>query len=371
MFRRITFLLSILGLAMALYVVATAKQVIPSPPPAQPPSTNPFAVGVASLGIVEPASRIVDISAPESGRVVEVLVDVTQRVRRGDALFRLDAVPIEAEMLRAQAARAASSAEVSRLESWPRAEDFPPAEAEVNESRSRLSDAEVRLASMSSAMERGAASDDELSRQRFVVSTLRAVVANAEARLARLKAGSWSADLAVARASLAARDADIRSIEVRLDRFTVRSPLDATVLKRNIEPGEYVSGGTTSGTSGRAEAPLVLGDLSELHVRAQVDEEDMPLVKPGARAVARIRGPIKAEVHLTMLRIEPLAGPKRQITGASTELIDTRVVDVLFRAEAGEGAPPLYPGQVVDVYIDAGEQARPGLAVDGKTGAPD
>lgn len=356
MFRRITIILSLLGLAMVLYVVATAKQEIPSPPPAQPPSTNPFAAGVASLGLVEPASRTVDVAAPESGRVVEVVVQVNDRVKRGDPIFRMDGVPLDAERIRAAGMRDAAAAEVARIESWPRPEDFPPMEADVSEAQSRLADAEARFENISAAMGRGAASDDELSRQRFLVSILRASLNNAQARLDRLKAGSWSQDLAVARATLAARESDIKSIELRLERLIVRSPIDATVLKRNVEAGEYLNGGLTSGAeTGRPEAPLVLGDLSVMHVRAQVDEEDMPIVRLGAKAVARIRGSLKIEVPLTMLRIEPLAGPKRHISGASTELVDTRVVDVIFRAEPPADAPPMYPGQVVDVYIDAGD----------------
>lgn len=356
MFRAITILIAVLGLGMALYVVATAKQPIPSPPPAQPPSTNPFSAGVACLGIVEPATRMVAAAAPEPGRIVEVFVEVNQSVNEGDPLFRLDSVPIESELMRAEAARDAAAAEVARLESWPRAEDFPPVESEVAEARARLEDAEDRLGNMLKALERGAASDDEVTRQRFLTSILRSILANAEARLARMKAGSWSQDLAVARAALASREADIRAIRLRLDRLTVRAPMNGAILKRNIEPGEYVSGGATPSTdTQRSQAPIILGDLSTLHVRAQVDEEDMPVLRPGARAVARIRGPLKVEVPLTMLRIEPLAGPKRQISGASTELIDTRVVEVIYRVEPPPGSPRLYPGQVVDVFIDAGE----------------
>lgn len=358
MFRRVTIILALLGLTMVLYVVATAKQPVPSPAPAQPPSTNPFGAGVAALGVVEPASRLVSVAAPESGRVVEVLVNVNQQVKAGEALFRMDDVAIKSERIRAVSARDAAVAEVSRLRSWPRAEDFPPVEAEVEEAAARLADAETRFENISEAMGRGAASDDELSRQRFLVSILRASLTNAKARLDLMKSGSWSKDLEVAQAAVAARDADIKSIDMRLERLTVRAPIDGTVLKRNIEPGEFVSGGSVGGAvGGQGEAPLMLGDLSTLHVWAQVDEEDMPIVREGASAIGRVRGPLKIEVPLTMLRIEPLAGPKRQITGASTELVDTRVVEVVFRADPPADGPTLYPGQVLDVYIEAGERA--------------
>ncbi|HBS28734.1 MAG TPA: hypothetical protein DEB06_04625 [Phycisphaerales bacterium] len=361
MFRRIAILLSIAGLALAGYVVATAQPPTPAPPPAQPPSSNPYARGIVAIGLVEPATRAVDVAAPEPGRVVEVFVEVNDRVKKGDPLFRLDAIPVESELLRARAAEAQASAEVARLEAWPRPEDFPPVEAEVEESSQRLADAEDRLASLEKAGVAGGASETELQRARFSVSTLRATLINAQARLARLKSGSWDQDLLVARAALAARQADSRAIEMRLDRYTVRAPIDGTVLKRNIEPGESAAGGgaPSPGPQGESDAPLVLGDLSAIHVRALIDEEDAPLLRLGAHATGRVRGPFKTSVPLEMLRIEPMARPKNQITGGSTELIDTRVIEVVLLARPEPGGPTLYPGQVVDVFIDAGDAVPP------------
>lgn len=354
MLRPISILLACAGLCMAIYVVATAKEVLPSPQPAQPPSTNPYVHGIAALGLVEPGSRPIEIAAPEAARVVMVEAVVNQRVKAGDVLFTLDTVPFEAEMIRAKAALDSAQAEVHRLEQWPRAEDFPPVEAEVAEARSRFDDASRRLESLTAAASRSAASDDEVSRQRFLVSTLRANMTNAEARLARMKAGSWTQDLEVARSSVRARQADIAAIQTRLDRMTVRAPRDATVLQRNIEPGEWAA---VSNGQANSLAPMILGDLSEMHIRAQVDEEDTPLLRSGARAIARIRGPLDAQIPLTMLRIEPYARPKSQITGASTELVDTRVIEVVFRAEPTDGAPTLFTGQVVDVYIESAEHS--------------
>jgi HlyD family secretion protein len=358
MLRPISILLACAGLCMAIYVVATAKEVLPSPQPAQPPSINPYVHGIAALGLVEPGSRPIEVAAPEAARVVAVEAAVNQRVKAGDVLFTLDTVPFDAEMIRAKAALESAEAEVHRLEQWPRAEDFPPVEAEIAEARSRLDDASKRLESLTAAAARNAASDDEVTRQRYLVSTLRANMANAEARLARMKAGSWTQDLEVARSVARARQADIAAIQKRLDRMTVRSPRDATVLQRNIEPGEWASVSAGMGGQGSGPAPMILGDLSEMHVRAQVDEEDTPLLRPGAKAVARIRGPVDAQIMLTMLRIEPYARPKSQITGASTELVDTRVIEVVFRAEPAEGAPTLYTGQVVDVYIESSEESE-------------
>jgi hypothetical protein len=82
------------------------------------------------------------------------------------------------------------------------------------------------------------------------------------------------------------------------------------------------------------------------------------MLREGAEAVARIRGPVDAKVPLRMLRIEPLAIPKTNITGSATELVDTRVVEVVFEVVPRESRVRLYPGQAVDVFIEA-QETRP------------
>ena len=52
-----------------------------------------------------------------------------------------------------------------------------------------------------------------------------------------------------------------------------------------------------------------------------------------------------------MLRIEPLAEPKVSLSGNTTERVDTRVLEVVFEV-IDKGDAPLYPGQLVDVFID-------------------
>lgn len=346
MFKRLSILLSVAGLAIIIYVVATSKREIPSPPPASPPSVNPFPRGIAGLGVVETAGREINVAAPESGRVVEVFVDVGDEVKAGDRLFRLDDVMLRSELLRAEGARDAAASELVRIESWPRPEDIPPLRSAVEEARSRLDDAEARYERIEAASAKGAATQDELDRQRFLVRITRAATATAQANLDKYLAGPWKPDVDVARATLAQRSAELRSIELRIENLIVRAPRDATVLKRNIDPGEYSASGTA------AVAPMVLGDLQHLQIRAQIDEEDVSMLRLGAEGRARVRGQDPREIALRMVRIEPLALPKSQITNSNTELIDTRVVEVVFEVLPGD-RPPIYPGQVVDVFIAA------------------
>jgi hypothetical protein len=51
------------------------------------------------------------------------------------------------------------------------------------------------------------------------------------------------------------------------------------------------------------------------------------------------------------VRVEPYVVPKRSLTGESTERVDTRVLQVLYRFDPA--AMKVYVGQQVDVFVEA------------------
>lgn len=346
----LSIVVAVAGTGVAIYAVGTQGQdKPPSPPPLAPPSVNPFSHGIAASGSVEAASRNIPIGPPEAGLVVEVSAQVGEHVAKGQPLFRLDGRLLEAELVRARAQLEAAQAKLDRLKAQPRPEQLPPAQARVKELEESLADLQAQLDRWNAVTDRRAIPEEEFTRRQFAVRMASARLAQARADFDLLKAGAWTADIAVARAEVDQAGADIRAIEMRLERLVVRSPIDAVVLKRSLEPGQYVMAAATALNS----APLVIGDLSSLRVRARVDEEDAPQLRDGAAARARIRGVKAEEVDLKMIRVEPLAVPKQDLTGTTVERVDTRVVEVLFEIR-GTPKARLFPGQLVDVFIDAG-----------------
>lgn len=347
MIRWFTIILSVLGLAVGVFAVAVGKAEIPNQPLVRPASVNPFGKGVAALGIVEPAGRAIEIASADPGLVTEVLVDVGDAVKKDQPLLRLDSRAIDSQIVAAKGELAARDAEVARWHAIPRAEDIPPLEAALLRANATLTDADDKLKRSMDAVKSGAMSARDVASSESAVEVARAEVATARANLDRLKAGGWKADLVVAEAAAQAVRARIESLEVLKDRLTVRAPRDATVLRREVEPGEYILGPLS-----RTRAPLVLGDLTRLNVRAQVDEEDIGLVALGSKAVGRTRGAVQREVALTIVRIEPYARPKPTLSGANTERVDTRVIDVVLEVAPGSDAR-IVPGQAIDVFIDS------------------
>lgn len=350
MVRWATIVLSIIGIVIGVFAVTTGKRTIPDAPLARPASVNPFGRGVAALGIVEPAGRVIEVAAPDPGLVTEVFVNVGDVVTKGQPLMQLDTRNIDSQIIRAEGDLKAREAEIQRWHAIPRAEDIPPLEAAVQRAKATQVDAEDKLQRTSDAVKSGAMSARDVASSQAAVEIARAELASATAALAKLKAGGWKADLEVAQANYDSTKAQIAALQVLRERMTVRAPREGTVLRREVEPGEYVQGPS------KANAPLVLGDLSKLHVRAQVDEEDFALIGKDSKGVGRTRGASPQEIQLQIVRIEPFARPKLNLSGANSERTDTRIIDVLMAivgTDGTGGAFGIVPGQAVDVFFDA------------------
>ena len=130
--------------------------------------------------------------------------------------------------------------------------------------------------------------------------------------------------------------------ETDLDLLTIRAPRAGTVLQVNTRAGEHAALAPT-------EPLMILGETDKLQVRADVDEQNAPLVRAGQPAVAFLKGDTRSPIPLRFVRIEPFVIPKRSLTGDSVERVDTRVLQIIFQLD--RPLTPLYVGQQVDVFI--------------------
>ncbi len=131
--------------------------------------------------------------------------------------------------------------------------------------------------------------------------------------------------------------------------MTVTAPVEGEVLQVNLRLGEFAQAGPL------ATPLMLLGNVDELHVRVDVDENDAWRVSNTAAATAFVRGNPQLSTHLRIVRIEPYVIPKKSLTGDSTERVDTRVLQVIYAFD--RTALPVYVGQQMDVFIDAPEVA--------------
>jgi HlyD family secretion protein len=338
-------LLAVGGVAFAFWTVMMSSQPIPAAPPVAPPSQAPFVSFVAGAGIIEASTENIAVGTPVSGVVTEIFAQVGQAVTIGDPLFKLDDRNFKAELAVRQTALQQAREKLARLRSMPRPEEVPEAQARVNEAEASWADARNQLALAESVRDKRAISEDQVLRRQFAVRVAEAKLAQARAQLTLLKAGSWKPDIDVARAEVAAAEAQVKATETEIERLTVRALIPGQVLQVNIRLGEFAQAGVL-------QTPLMLlGNVERLHVRVDVDENEAWRVRSDAPAVAFVRGNRDLKAPLQFVRTEPYIVPKRSLTGDSTERVDTRVLQILYRFERGQ--LPVYVGQQMDVFIEA------------------
>lgn len=292
LFTRLSFYFALIGMAYAGLMVVRLSAQDPIPQPPYAPPSNPFKHAVAAAGIVEAQGENIALGVPVAGLVTSVNVRVWDTVTPGQPLLVLDDRELRAALIGQRANVVVAEATAARL-------------------RGQL----TRLENVGDSR---AITREELETRR--------------------------SDVAVAEAQLIAARAAVAQTEALIARLVVRAPRAATVLQVNTRPGEFV-------TPGASRTPLVLGDLSYLQVRADVDEQVAPRVRTNMQAIGYLKGDTKRPIPLEFVRVEPYIVPKTSLTGSSVERVDTRVLQIIYRfprtAETG-----IYVGQQLDLYLE-------------------
>ncbi len=301
--KRVSIWLAAAGLLLSVVTVWGSRRE-QAPPPLVAPPQNPYEHTVAAAGIIEAVNENVRIAPPVMGLVTKVYVVVGDQVTVGTPLLQLDDREVRAQL-------------------GTREATVPSARARVAEQQYRLRDVEERYGRLQGVHDVGGISEDELKRAWYAVEVAKRELARAEADLAH---------------AIAQRD----ETKALLERLTVRAPRAGTVLQVDVRAGEYAK-------VDAADPLMLLGATQELQVRADVDEVNAPLVKPGSPAVAYLKGATAEAIPLQFARIEPFIVPKKSLTGDNTERVDTRVLQIIYRFDPPPF--PVYVGQQVDVFI--------------------
>ncbi len=314
--------LALLALAASAVSLVQNNPVRTTTSPRVAPAAAAFRESVAAVGMIEANTENISLSAPIPGVVERVHVAVGQDVQAGTPLVKLDTRALEAALA---ARRSELRAQIAAVRT---------AEALARRSRTALADVQRTLKFAEAVSDPRSISAEELTRRRSAVESAEADVNAAEA------------GIVAAQAAVATAEAAIKAAETDIARSTITAPVAGRILQVRLRPGEFAS-------AGAAHPWMVLGNVTPLHVRVDVDEHEAWRVQPGAAAVAHVRGNARLRVTARFVRFEPLIVPKQSLTGGSAERVDTRVLQVIYRIDDSD--LPLYVGQQMDVFIDAAQ----------------
>lgn len=283
-------LLALIGLIFALISVFSRSSDPVRKPLIVPPSTI-YQNTVAGIGVVEPKSEVINLGTDLPGIVRKVYVKVGDHVVQGAPLFTLDERDVDAQI--------------------------KTLKASLESSKIQLQDAVSQFSLVKNMGDSPAVAKDDFNRRKY----------GAELASKRLEEAQFL----------------LAQAETRKERLTIKAPISGKILYLNVRPGELA-------VANDLNDPLIsMGDMSTLHVRVEIDEENASLINPKSTAIGMKRSDTKTEIPLEFVRFEPYVKPKKNLAAAG-QRVDTRVLQIIYRI--GRLKRPPFVGEQMDVFIE-------------------
>jgi len=234
---------------------------------------------ISCSGTLSPVTAV-EIGTQVSGTIAKVYVDYNDQVRKGQLLAVLDTVLLKASVLDAQAG--------------------------VEKAEAQLQDAQVNYQRNQKLFEKGLISEAEFQPFQINLKTQQANLKSAQAALQRA--------------------------EQNLKYAVIRSPINGTVIERNVEAGQTVAASLSTPTLFK-----IAEDLSKMEILVEVDESDIGLIKDGQS--------VRFDVQAYSDKI--FAGTVRQIRLQPTTV--SNVVNYTVVVDADNHENLLLPGMTATV----------------------
>jgi HlyD family secretion protein len=257
----------------------------------------------------------VKVAAEVAGRVVESRLVEGRTITAGDLLARLDDTDPRLNKARAEAEADALEQERERLK------------RELQVWRHHLRTAESDLARYQELKERGTVPPQRLEQAENAFR-------EAQGRVAALEAGIGAIGK---RITAARRELDL--LVNQIDKTSISAPLDATILIKAVEPGEFVQPGQTVAT---------LLDLRRAELKVFIPERDIAKVKLSALARVRVDAYPDRMFEARVARVDQAA----QFTPRDIHMPEERVrlvFGVTLSLDNPDGV--LKPGMPADAWI--------------------
>jgi len=226
--------------------------------------------------------REVDLAFNDSQRIVKVLVQEGDRVRKGQALALLDTSRLTPQLDQAEARASSQAAVVQRLRNGSRPQEVAQARANLALAQADARQAQdnyLRVKQVFQSSSGRAVSRQDLDNAKAQWDVAQAKVAVNRKALELAVIGPRKEDIDQAQAMLQADQANVALLEQELADATLKAPLDAVVRSRIAEPGDMASPQKTAFT-------LAITDPK--WVRAYVSERDLGLVRSGMTATVQV-----------------------------------------------------------------------------------
>ncbi len=220
----------------------------------------------------------VQVGSQVSGVITKLNVDFNSRVHKGDIVALIDPALFEGAVLQASA-------------------DLDSAKANVEAARANLEKAKASLVQTKADYDRAT----QLTAQN-ITSKQQLDLAKANYDSMNASVGAAAATVTQAQAQMNQKAAALRVAQTNLNYTVIRSPIDGTVVARNVDVGQTVAASL--------QAPTIFTiaqDLSKMLVYTKTDESDVGHIQPGKQVTFKVDAFPKESFHgtVTQVRMNP------------------------------------------------------------------
>jgi len=258
-----------------------------------------LAKSVVATGKIQAITQV-EVKSKASGIVKKLLVDYGDRVKQGQILVELDKEEIQARVNQqrasleaAEAAAHAAAADLQHAKVDAEGPDVPMLKRAYERAQQMAKDGVVSVSALDDAQK-----NYEMAVNKQQLGKANEVVAEAKLRQAQ-------AQVSQSRALLAQTEEEYRN-------STIVSPIDGTILSRDVEVGDAVSSILVLGSS--ATLIMTLGDTHEVYVKGKVDESDIAKVYMGQAARIKVESYKNRVFNGKVTKISPMGVEKDNVT---------------------------------------------------------
>src|ERR1700732_4225285 len=295
----------------------------------------------------------VQVGSQVSGSIAKLNADFNSRVHKGDVVALIDPALFKGALLQATA-------------------DLKNAQANLEAARANLEKTKAALVQTKADYDRavGLTKDGVMSKQQLDLAKSNYDAANASVDAA-------AANITQAEAQISQKEAAVSVAQTNLDYTVIRSPIDGTVVARNVDVGQTVAASL--------QAPTIFTiaqDLTKMLVYTKTDESDVGNIKPGKPVTFKVDAFPKDTFHgmVSQVRMNPttvqsvvtydtiieFANPDLKLFPGMTAYVTIPVATVESVLKVPNTAlrykPPMSSEEVLAVYkqygIEAGERVQ-------------
>ncbi len=199
------------------------------------------------------------VGSQVSGTIAKLNADFNSRVHKGEVIAVIEPSLFQGALLQAEA-------------------DVDSAKANVVAARANLEKAKATLAQAKADFDRATTLVDEGMVSRQALDTAKAAFGTANASV-----GAAAAGVTQAEAQVSQKAAAVAVAKINLQYTVIRSPIDGTVVARNVDVGQTVAASLQAPT-----LFTIAQDLKKMQVYAKTDESDVGNIKVGRVATFKV-----------------------------------------------------------------------------------